>query len=81
MAAAFVHHENLFNALKDARARAHLFAIHPPRASSGSRADSFFISIKVKPVRSQNPGRLRKNLPFAHTIKHMDKMKNFVKLE
>lgn len=51
MAAAFVQHENLFNALKDATGLRETIGasvpfIHPPRASSGSRAVSFFFSIK-----------------------------------
>ena len=51
MAAAFVQHENLFNALKDATGLhetigASVPFIHPPRASAGSRAASFFCSIK-----------------------------------
>lgn len=51
MAAAFVRHENLFNALKDATGLhetigASVRFIHPPRASSGSRAGSFFAAIK-----------------------------------
>ena len=50
MAAAFVPHENLFNALKDATEapRDHVAAsvplMRPPRASSGSRAVSFFFA-------------------------------------
>lgn len=51
MAAAFVHHENLFNALKDATGLHETMGAsvrfpHPPRASSGSRAVSFFSLIK-----------------------------------
>lgn len=51
MAAAFVRHENLFNALKDATGLHETIGTsvrftHPPRASSGSRAASFFSSIK-----------------------------------
>lgn len=51
MAAAFVQHENLFNALKDATGLhetigASVRFIYPPRASSGSRAVSFFSTIK-----------------------------------
>lgn len=50
MAAAFVRHENLFNALKDATGLHETIGasvpqfMHPPRASSGSRAVSFFLS-------------------------------------
>lgn len=73
MAAAFVQHENLFNALKDATGLretigASVPSIHPPRASSGSRAVSFFFSIKGQTCALFKCQRLKINIVFAITI-------------
>lgn len=73
MAAAFVQHENLFNALKDATGLheticASVQFIHPPLASSGSRAVSFFPSIKGQTCALFMCQKLKINIVFAITM-------------
>lgn len=73
MAAAFVQHENLFNALKDATGLhetmgASVRFIHPPRASSGSLAVSFFSSIKGQTCALLMCQQLEVNIPITVSL-------------
>lgn len=78
MAAAFVQHENLFNALKDETGLhetigASVPFIHPPRASSGSRAVSFFCYIKGQTCAVYTCRQLKINMVFAVTINNCER--------